>query len=161
MRSINTKGLQIIEEFEGLSLTPYICPAGVPTIGIGTTRYPNGDKVKLSDPAITPEQAIEYLKHDLKRFSNSIEYFIEKHKLYIGDNKFSALVSFAYNVGTGAITTPGKTMYHGLIENNDEKIKKAFLLYTKVTKIKNGVAKKIELPGLVKRRRKELELFFS
>jgi lysozyme len=160
-RQIGTKGLQLIEEFEGLRLSPYLCPAGVATIGIGTTVYPDGTKVSLSDPQITSSQALSFLEHDLKYFCESIELFAMKHNLYLGDNKFTALVCFAYNVGTSPIVTRGKLMYDGLIANDSEKIKRAFLAYTKATTIKNGVAKKIELPGLVKRRNAEMNLFFS
>jgi lysozyme len=161
MRKINTKGLQLIEQFEGLKLTPYLCSAGVATIGIGTTVYPDGTRVTLTDPQITPGQALSFLEHDLKFFCNGIESFISKHNLKLGDNKFSALVSFAYNVGLSPIVTPGKLMYEGLTNNDEGKIKRAFLAYTKVTKITNGVAKKIVVQGLVNRRQAEINLFFS
>lgn len=161
MRRINLRGLQIIEDFEGLSLDPYICPAGVPTIGIGTTVYPDGTKVKMTDPKIDLESAIKFLENDLKYFQNVIDNFINKHGLYLGDNKFSALVSFAYNCGTSPIITEGKLMHDGLINQDSEKIKRAFMAYTKATVIKKGVAKKVELPGLVRRRKAEMDLFFS
>lgn len=161
MRRINLRGLQIIEDFEGLYLEPYLCPAGIPTIGIGTTVYPDGTKVKLDDPRIEVSKAIEYLENDLKYFQNVIDNFITKHGLYVGDNKFSALVSFAYNCGTSPIITEGKLMHDGLINQDSEKIKRAFMAYTKATVIKNGVAKKVELPGLVRRRKAEMDLFFS
>lgn len=161
MRRINTKGLQLIEQFEGLRLKPYLCSAGIATIGIGTTVYPDGTKVSINDPEITADQALSFLEHDLKIFCNSLEAFASKHHLKLGDNKFSALVSFAYNVGLGPITTRGKLMYEGLTHQDDEKIKRAFLSYNKVTKISNGIAKKVIVPGLVNRRQAELELFFS
>lgn len=160
-RTINTRGLQLIEEFEGLRLKPYLCPANVPTIGIGTTKYPDGTPVKLEDPGITSSQALHFLNHDLKVFCEAIELFALKHNLYLGDNKFSAIVSFAYNVGLSPVVTKGKLMHDGLVNNDSEKIKRAFLAYTKATTIKNGIAKKIELPGLVKRRNAEMNLFFS
>jgi lysozyme len=161
IREINDKGLKIVKDFEGVSLTPYLCPANVYTIGIGTTVYPNGTKVKKEDPPITLDQALIYLKHDLKYFCDRVDSFCQKNSIYLGDNKFSAIVSFCYNVGLGPLTTKGKLMHDGLITNDEDKIKKAFLAYTKVTKIQKGVAKKIELPGLVKRRKAEMELFFS
>lgn len=161
-RQINTKGLQLIEQFEGLRLNPYLCSAGVATIGVGTTVYPNGTKVSLEDPAITIEQATSFLSHDLKIFCDGVDSFASKHNLYLGDNKFSALVSFAYNVGLSAIVVKGKLMYDGLTQHDEAKIKRAFLAYTKVTKITNGnIAKKIIVPGLVNRRQAELNLFFS
>ena len=47
--------------FEGLYLSPYLCPAGVPTLGYGATYYEDGTRVTLSDPAITRERAEELL----------------------------------------------------------------------------------------------------
>jgi lysozyme len=161
MRRINTKGLQLIEKYEGLRLEPYLCPAGVATIGIGTTVYPDGTPVSLTDEKITPSQALHFLEHDLKHFCNSIESFASRHGLKLGDNKFSALVSFAYNCGLSPIITKGKLMYEGLVNQDDDKIKRAFLSYTKVTTINNGIAKKVVMPGLVNRRNEELNLFFS
>jgi len=161
MRRINTKGLQLIEQFEGLRLNPYLCSAGVATIGIGTTVYPDGAKVTLQDSPITADQALAFLEHDLKFFCNGIESFASKHHLKLGDNKFSALVSFAYNVGLSPIITKGKLMYNALLNDDPDKIKNAFLAYTKVTKIDNGIAKKVVVPGLVNRRQAEINLFFS
>ena len=57
--TVDKTGIDLIHSFEGLSLTPYICPAGVPTIGWGNTYYPNGKKVTMKDKAITREQADE------------------------------------------------------------------------------------------------------
>ena len=51
--------------FEGLYLKPYLCPDGVPTIGVGDTRYENGTRVTLADPPITRERAMELLDHEL------------------------------------------------------------------------------------------------
>ncbi len=162
MRYVNNKALQIIEEFEGLRLTPYLCPAGVWTIGIGTTRYEDGTRVKQDDPQITPERALELLKHDLKELVQLLDNFASARGLYLGDNKFSALISFMYNVGPGPVIQKGKLMHDGLVANDEAKIKRAFLSYTKITKIiSKGTSKKIELPGLVKRRNAEMNLFFS
>jgi len=46
---------QLAERFEGFRARPYLCPAGVPTIGLGATSYPNGRRVTMSDPPITRE----------------------------------------------------------------------------------------------------------
>jgi lysozyme len=46
--------------FEGLYLRPYLCPAGVPTIGVGSTRYLDGRAVSLADPPITREHASDF-----------------------------------------------------------------------------------------------------
>ena len=49
--------LAIVRRFEGFRASPYLCPAGVPTIGYGSTRYEDGSKVSLTDPPITQERA--------------------------------------------------------------------------------------------------------
>ena len=47
----------LARRFEGLYLTPYLCPAGVPTIGYGATYYEDGTRVTLHDPKITRARA--------------------------------------------------------------------------------------------------------
>ena len=47
--------LPLLERFEGFRPKPYLCSAGVPTIGIGSTRYLDGRRFTLSDPTITWE----------------------------------------------------------------------------------------------------------
>ena len=49
--------LALMRRFEGLYLTPYLCSAGVPTIGYGATYYEDGTRVTLFDAAITNERA--------------------------------------------------------------------------------------------------------
>ena len=49
----NQLGIDLIKKFEGFKAKPYKCPAGVNTIGYGSTFYPDGSKVKLTDPEIT------------------------------------------------------------------------------------------------------------
>ena len=56
---ISQKGLNLLSQFEGLRLKPYLCPAGIPTISIGCTYYPDGTKVKLTDPEISEAKATE------------------------------------------------------------------------------------------------------
>lgn len=70
----------------------------VPTIGIGTTIYPNGVKVALGD-TITRVKAEEYLKHDLDKFKQGMMKCI-KAPLY--QNEFDAYLSLTYNIGTSA-----------------------------------------------------------
>lgn len=94
-------GIQLIKRFEGLELRAYPDPGtgGKPwTIGIGTTVYPSGQAVKPGD-VITEAQAEEYLRHDLARF----EAAVREHAPATTQAQFDALVSFAYNVGEGAL----------------------------------------------------------
>ena len=56
---ISEKGLNLIKKYEGFSSKPYMCPANVPTKGYGSTYYPNGTKVKLSDDKISGSKKVE------------------------------------------------------------------------------------------------------
>ena len=93
-RAINKEGLELIKFFEGCKLTSYLCPAKVWTVGYGST----GSHVKPG-MTITKEQAEELLRSDLRRF----EDYVAANCAPATDNQFSALVSFAFNVGEGAL----------------------------------------------------------
>ncbi len=93
-REINDEGLKLIKLFEGLELVGYLCPAGVPTIGYGHT---GGVKV---GQVITEAQAEDLLRSDLRKFEDAVFSMVGWHAT---DNQFSALVSFAYNVGAQAL----------------------------------------------------------
>jgi lysozyme len=57
IKSVSPKGLKFIAKEEGCVLKPYKCSAGVPTIGIGSTYYENGERVKMTDSPITEARA--------------------------------------------------------------------------------------------------------
>ena len=84
--------------FEGLYLKPYLCPALVPTIGIGSTLYEDGTKVTLQDAPITAERAEAILKLTLAR-----DYLPGVVKASPGllksASRLGAIVDFAYNCG--------------------------------------------------------------
>ena len=146
---IGQKGLELIKSFEGLKLKPYLCPASIPTIGYGNTYYPNGQKVKLSDPAITKEQAEELIKHSLSTYEKTVDSFCRDD---ISQSQFDALVSFAYNVGTGNLQK--STLIKKVNANpQDPTIKDEFLKWNKA----NGKV----LAGLTRRRLAEATLYFS
>ena len=92
-------GLDLIKQFESFRAAPYLCSAGVPTIGYGTTVYPNGIKVKLSDQKITQQLAESFLQRHVNAIEKDILSLI---KVPLKQNQFDALVSFSYNVGFGA-----------------------------------------------------------
>lgn len=94
---ISQVGIDLISSFEDTKLTAYDDGVGVWTIGIGTTVYPNGVKVKKGDKC-TLEQAKEYFAHDLKRFESSVNNLV---KVPLSQNQFDALVSLTYNIGSG------------------------------------------------------------
>ena len=91
----------LIKQAEGLRLRPYLCPAGVPTIGYGSTRYANGKSVTLKDPAITQAQADELLMVTLTQ-----EYLpgVLKASPTLADKPkaLAAILDFAYNLGVKA-----------------------------------------------------------
>lgn len=91
----------LCRQFEGLRLKPYLCPAGVPTIGYGSTRYAEGRAVTLRDAPITRKQADELLRLTLKR-----DYLpgllAASPVLAKSPQALGALGSFVYNLGLGA-----------------------------------------------------------
>jgi len=93
-RRINAEGLAHIKRWEGLRLSAYKDVVGIWTIGYGST----GTHVKPG-MKITEAQAEKLLRDDLDRFEKSVERSV---KVPLTDNQFAALVSFAFNVGTGA-----------------------------------------------------------
>ena len=56
------EGIKLIKESEGFSAAPYLDPLGIPTIGFGTTYYPDGKKVTMEDPAISKELGEAFLQ---------------------------------------------------------------------------------------------------
>lgn len=138
---VNAAGLQLIKRSEGLRLDAYLCPAGVWTIGYGHT----GD-VKKGD-RITSHQADVLLDHDLDHFERRVEALAPG----ANDNEFSAMVSFAFNLGEAALSRSS--------------LLKKFLAGDKVgaaaefMKWKYAAGK--VLPGLVLRRSEERNLFLK
>ena len=146
----NAAGLALIREFEGLRLRAYPDPGtgGKPwTIGIGTTVYPNGQTVSPGD-ICTEQQAMQYLAHDVQRFESSVAAML---RVPVNENQFAALVSFAYNVGTEALRRSTLLRYI-----NDSRFADAVGEFGRW----NQAAGKV-LPGLVRRRNAERELFLT
>jgi len=96
-KTTSNVGLDLIASFEGTRTRAYDDGVGVWTIGIGTTVYPNGTKVKKGD-SCTLDQAKSYFAHDLKRFETTVNNLV---KVPLSQNQFDALVSLVYNIGSG------------------------------------------------------------
>ena len=143
---ISQKGIDLIKEFEGCSLTAYKCVAGKWTIGYGHTKG-----VDQNTKPITQEQAEEYLKEDLKYFEKRVN-----NKSYvpqtINQNQFDALVSFAFNLGEGNLRELCTANYPPG-QKTCEHIAEEITLYNKVNKK--------FCQGLAKRREKEKKLFLG
>lgn len=93
--------LSLCIHFEGIYLSPYLCPAGVPTIGCGTTHYLDGRAVQLTDPPIAREEAIALCRESMRR-----RYLRMTIALCPGIDlapRLAAIADFAYNMGTGAL----------------------------------------------------------
>ena len=137
----------LIREFEGFVASAYLCPANVWTIGIGTTVYPNGAKVKKGDKC-TQDQALEYLQHDLRSFEKTVN---DSVKVPLSQNQFDALVSLAYNIGSGAFKN--STLLKKLNAKDYAGAADQFLVWNK------GGGK--VLKGLIRRRDAERALFLK
>lgn len=57
----------LCRRFEGFYSRPYLCPAGVPTIGYGATHYLDGVRVTLKDASISRETAERLLLAQIER----------------------------------------------------------------------------------------------
>lgn len=95
---LNSVATAVIKSFEGLELSAYVCSAGVITIGMGTTHYPDGRPVQIGDRC-TPEQAIDWFKYDSDRFIKALRDMVD---VPLTGLQIAALTSFVYNCGEGA-----------------------------------------------------------
>jgi len=142
---ISQKGLNMIKQFEGLRLTAYRCSANVLTIGYGHT----GSDVKEA-MTITQAQADELLKSDVKKFEIGVSALTVG--ISLTQNQYDALVSFAFNVGLGALQS--STLLKKLRENpKDKTIANEFARWNKA----GGAV----VAGLTNRRAQESQLYFT
>ena len=100
MRHINEYGIEIIKGFEGFSSEPYLCPAKVWTVGYGATRGSTGGPVDPDMGVISEAEAEALLVRDLESSEGWVRRLVKKA---LTDNQFSALTSFTFNVGCGAL----------------------------------------------------------
>lgn len=133
--------------YEGFRAKPYLCPAGVPTIGYGATRYLDGRKVTLADPPISEEQARALLdaslERDYLRPLMALSPVLARHPTAWG-----ALGSFAYNLGVPAYQ---RSTLRARVDAQDW-----IGAQTEIKKWTRAAGK--VLPGLVKRRAAEAAL---
>jgi lysozyme len=146
---LNNSGYLLITEFEGFSAKPYLCPAKIPTIGFGNTYYPNGKRVTMLDKEITRMEAFEMFKSIADKFADKVSKLVTSP---LNQNQFNALVSLAYNIGTGNFAS--STLLKKVNANhNDKTIELEFKKWNKVNKK--------EVAGLTKRRNYEANIYFS
>ena len=135
---ISQNGLNLIKQYEGLRLSAYKDPAGIPTIGYGHTK-----NVVLGQK-ITEEKAEALLLEDLVIAQTKVSKLDSIY--HWNQNEYDALVSFVFNIGSlTALTKFGS--------RTKEQIASKMLLYV------NAGGKKMQ--GLVNRRKAEHDLFVS
>ena len=145
---LNKLGIDLMHFFEGCKLEAYQCSAKVWTIGWGNTFYENGTPVKQGDK-ITQDRANSLFVFVANKFADEIKKLI---KTNLSENQFSALVCFAYNVGTSNLAK--STLLKKVNVNpNDPSIANEFLRWNK--------AGGKELLGLTRRRTAESKLYFT
>lgn len=137
--NISNKGLDLIKSFEGCHLKAYRCPAGVWTIGYGHTSGVYEGMI------ITQSEADQFLFEDVQRFVNAVNQY--QARFNFNQNEFDALVSFTYNCGAGSLANVMSCC------NTKQEIAEECKLYNKG----GGVI----LPGLVRRRQAEYDMFMS
>lgn len=144
---LNQKGINLIKYYEKLETEAYLDPGGVWTIGYGHTAA-RGEPKPHRGMKITPKQAEEIFLRDVRYFEDWVKRLV---KVPLNENQFSALVSFAYNLGEGSLQ---KSTLLKKLNNRDY----------------NGAAEEFDkwiyddgkkLNGLVKRRASEKALFKS
>jgi lysozyme len=92
----------LARRFEGLYLTPYLCPAGVPTLGFGATFYEDGRRVTLKDPAITRERAEALLLWMVRTIY--LPAVLRLCPDVDTPERLAALIDFAFNLGVGNLS---------------------------------------------------------
>ena len=142
MRKINKAGFDMIKSFEGCKLKAYKCLKSEQYYTIGYGHY----GIKDGNMTITQDQAESLLLSDLEHFEDHVEKIDNNYNYNFNDNEFSALVSFAFNIGGIIQLTQGG-------KRSKAEIADAMLLYNKA----GGSV----LTGLSNRRKKERELFLT
>lgn len=97
--AISAAGVLGITQWEGYTDHAVIpIPGDVPTIGHGTTVYPDGTPVQLGD-ITNRREAVEYMRHDLDMFEQGVKRCV---KVPLHQHEYDAFISLAYNIGVGA-----------------------------------------------------------
>lgn len=156
----NDEGIDLIKSFEGCHNQPYLCPAKLWTVGYGHVLYPEQARLKADERAsykLKPEhnrvwdadEIDALLAEDLHRFEAGVLRLCPAAA--DSDRHFSALVSFAFNVGLGNLQASTLRMKYN--RGDFEGAADEFLKWRK----SNGVV----LAGLERRRKAERYLFLS
>ncbi|CAB4392203.1 unnamed protein product [Rhizophagus irregularis] len=143
---INDEGLNLVKSFEGFMSNFYNCPAGKKTIGYGHNCEANNDGDKINAP-ISIAQAEDLLRRDLSMYEN----YVNSQVPGLNSNQFSALVSFTFNVGCSNLGS--STLLKKLKAGDTQGAANEFGRWV--------YANKKKLPGLIRRREAEKQLFLK
>lgn len=158
MMKTGTSGRELIELYEGTGpvkggkCQPYVCPAGYWTIGYGSRFLADGTEVNPKTKGMTLEEAETLLQTTLSKYEAAVNRLV---KVPLNQNQFDALVCFVYNLGEANLGASTLLKYLNLgdyLGAADQ-----FLVWNKGRV--NGAM--VTLPGLVKRRQAERDLFLK
>ena len=138
--------VKLIKQFEGFRSTAYKCPAGVWTIGYGSTSI-DGVKVKQQD-TITEQAALDDVYKRLNEIDKQITAVV---RVPLNSNQLNALLDFVYNLGVGNFRS--STLLKKLNDSDYRGAADELLRWNK----SGGKV----LDGLTKRREAERDLFLS
>jgi lysozyme len=149
----------VIMRAEGFCATPYMCPAGKPSIGYGSTYYEDGSPVKIGDFSISQSRGGLILTHAMMRVEGQMRPLLTRKPT---SHQYAAMLDLTYNIGVGchdgvkgdfADSTLLAKFNKGDIEGAAEE----FLRWNKAH-VKGVLT---TLPGLVTRRHTDRALFLT
>lgn len=145
--------VDIVERWEGFRAEPYLCPAGVPTIGYGSTRDIHGDRITLDHPSVDEAEAELMLLRAPGGLGDAVLSALTLCPclMYEPEYRAAAVASFVYNLGAGRLKA--STLRRKVNEQNWEAAEAEFHKW-----VWAGGRK---LPGLVARRADEAALFMG
>ena len=146
---IPKQAVEFIKKYEGFRANAYRCPAGIWTIGYGTTFYPDGKKVEEGD-VINTEDAIFCLYDFIKKYCLKQVEDIEKVIGKLNDNQKTSIISLVYNIGSCAFEKSKCKKF--ILKNDIENACKNWDWIKANGKILNN---------LIKRRNEEIKLFYG
>ena len=145
---INKASTDLIKSFEGCSLKAYKCPAGIWTIGYGTTAAAGVGVIPHAGMVITQEQADHYFNITIETFSKQVAALMKHNPT---DNELGAFTSLAYNIGVTAFKKSSALRNYN--EHNTQKAADSILMW-------NKAGGKV-MAGLTRRRIAERDLFLT
>lgn len=141
--------LPLLRVFEGVYLRVYLCPAGVWTIGLGSTFYEDGTPVRPTDPPITMERALALAEHTARaEFYRGVRGLCPTLQSV---GQLAAISDMAYNIGLRALRM--STLRRVLLARDWDSAPAQIMRW-----VRGGGR---VLPGLVRRRKACVVLFQS